>query len=428
MPRSARVQQRLELLAVGGVDRDAHARTDRHLRSAQHDRRAHGRGQLVGDPPGLLGGGRRVQAGERHEELVAARAGPAGRCGAAGPAGCGPPTAAARRRRRGRGASLTALKPFEVDEQQRQGVRARRGPTRSPSPPAPRAGAGWAGRSAGRCRRAPRSGRGTAWLRSRSCSRARSASTRAVTSCWTPMYWTTAPAASNTGARWISFHHGVRSGPRRLSTVSRHSSPRSMAARMRATAAGSVSGLCRKRQLRPSTSARGKPGELLERLVDVDQRLVGLPHVGDRHAARRRRQRAAQQGVAVQRRDRGRRPPPVAGRADLGGGGSRRPDPRGDPRQQRVRRADDGGAVVGQGVLEGALQVRSVVPEVAGEQGGAEVRAEDDDVPLAAHHVVGSQVGAAQARQRLDRQPLAERADEAGPLDEVAVALRRSRA
>ena len=54
--------------------------------------------------------------------------------------------------------------------------------------------------------------------------------------------------------------------------------------------------------------------------------------------------------------------------------------------------------------------------------------AEDDDVPLAAHRVVRVEGGAAHARQRLDRQALAEGADEAGALDEVAVAQRGRRA
>jgi hypothetical protein len=100
---------------------------------------------------------------------------------------------------------------------------------------------------------------------------------------------------------------------------------------------------------------------------------------------------------------------------------------RDDAGEQGVRGRDDRVALVGQGVLEHALHVRADVAEVAGEQRGAEVGAHHGDVPLAAHRVVGRQGGPAHARDRLDGQVLAERADEAGPGHEVAVALGRGR-
>jgi hypothetical protein len=55
------------------------------------------------------------------------------------------------------------------------------------------------------------------------------------------------------------------------------------------------------------------------------------------------------------------------------------------------------------------------------------VRAEDGDVPLAADRVGRVERRTPQAGQRLHRQVLAERADEAGPLDQVAVAQRGRR-
>ena len=77
-------------------------------------------------------------------------------------------------------------------------------------------------------------------------------------------------------------------------------------------------------------------------------------------------------------------------------------------------RAHDRLAVVREGVAEPALAVGARVAEVAGQQRGGEVGREHDDVPLAAHRVVGGQVRAANAGHELGPQALAERADEAG--------------
>jgi hypothetical protein len=179
-----------------------------------------------------------------------------------------------------------------------------------------------------------------------------------------------------------------------LSIVTRHSSPASTARRTAATAVGSVSGVCRNRQFAAQQLALRQPGEPLEGRVDVHQRLVGQPDVDDRHTAGGGRQRAVHQGVAgradqhphVEPVGRGQGRDGRRGRDDRLGWGqwvlTRR-----DPRQQRRGRPDDGVAVVGEGVGEPALGVGAVVPEVAGQQRGGEVRAEHGDVPLAADRV-----------------------------------------
>ena len=55
------------------------------------------------------------------------------------------------------------------------------------------------------------------------------------------------------------------------------------AARRRSIAAGSVSGPCRKRQLRPSHLQPRIAGELQEGVVREDDRVVVLPRIGDDH-------------------------------------------------------------------------------------------------------------------------------------------------
>ena len=63
-----------------------------------------------------------------------------------------------------------------------------------------------------------------------------------------------------------------------------HSRCSAMAARISATAAGSVSGPCRNRQFRPSASADRVARHALEPLVDVDEGPIGQPGIGNRDA------------------------------------------------------------------------------------------------------------------------------------------------
>ena len=65
---------------------------------------------------------------------------------------------------------------------------------------------------------------------------------------------TTSSPGPGTGLMVSSFQNGEPSR-RRLSSVTRQPSPRASAERISAIARGSVFSLCRKRQLRPITSA-----------------------------------------------------------------------------------------------------------------------------------------------------------------------------
>ena len=153
------VQERRELLAVRGVDADPR-------RSPRP--RPPGRAATMG--AGRRRPARRRPAGPRRRRSPGPapaarrgtrprRAGPAGHRAGAGRAASGPPSAAARRPPRDRSRSLTVLKPLRsTNSRARVSVRCAR--PRSPSPPAPRAAGGWAARSAGRCRPAPRCGPG----------------------------------------------------------------------------------------------------------------------------------------------------------------------------------------------------------------------------------------------------------------------------
>src|SRR5262245_20774322 len=71
------------------------------------------------------------------------------------------------------------------------------------------------------------------------------------------------------------------------------------------------------------------------------------------------------------------------------------------PPQQRPGGGQHEGALVRERVLEPAVPVGSGVAEVAGDQGGAEVRADHDDVPLLPQRVVAGEGGAAHARRGL---------------------------
>ena len=72
---------------------------------------------------------------------------------------------------------------------------------------------------------------------------------------------------------------------------------------------------------------------------------------------------------------------------------------RSDAGEQAAGGLDREVAVVGEAEVEAAGHVLAVgVAEVAGDEGGGEVRGDDDDVPLALERVVGVEGGAADAR------------------------------
>ena len=86
---------------------------------------------------------------------------------------------------------------------------------------------------------------------------------------------------------------------------------------------------------------------------------------------------------------------------------------------------DDEPAVVDHGEVEAALAVGSGVAEVLGHERAGEVRAEDDDAPLAGQGVLGVDLRAANAADRLVAEADAESADEAGATRERLVAAGR---
>ena len=96
---------------------------------------------------------------------------------------------------------------------------------------------------------------------------------------------------------------------------------------------------------------------------------------------------------------------------------------RGDAGEQAAGGFDREVAVVGQAEVEAAGHVVVVtVAEVAGDEGGGEVRGDDDDVPLARERVVGVEGGAADARGGFGGEADAEGADERGVGGEPLVA------